>query len=45
MQSQDAIADKDLLRMLREGDEVAFSLLYHRYTGLLYVHAHKKLGE
>lgn len=45
MQNQDSIADTDLLRMLREGNETAFSILYHRYTGLLYIHAHKKLGE
>lgn len=37
------LEDKRLLLRLKQGDERAFELLYHRYKGLLYVHAYKRL--
>ncbi len=37
--------EKDLLQKMRDGDEHAFEILYHRYKGLLYAHAFKKVGD
>lgn len=35
--------EKNLLRKLQSGDRLAFEIIYHRYKGLLYVHASKHL--
>lgn len=40
-----ALDEKLLLEHLRQDDEQAFEVLYHRYKGLLYVHALKKLDD
>ncbi|NGM60438.1 RNA polymerase sigma-70 factor [Sphingobacterium sp. SGG-5] len=37
--------EKDLLQKLRKGDRLAFEIIYHRYKGLLYVHASKHLKD
>jgi RNA polymerase sigma-70 factor (family 1) len=37
--------DTSLLTALKAGNQHAFELLYHKYKGLLYVHAYKKLGD
>lgn len=39
------IDEKDLLQKLRNGDKLAFEIIYHRYRGLLYVHASKHLKD
>lgn len=35
--------EKNLLHKLQNGDRLAFEIIYHRYKGLLYVHASKHL--
>jgi len=35
--------EKDLLNKVQNGDRLAFEIIYHRYKGLLYVHASKHL--
>lgn len=35
--------EKNLLHKLHNGDRLAFEIIYHRYKGLLYVHASKHL--
>lgn len=35
--------EKNLLLKLQNGDRLAFEIIYHRYKGLLYVHASKHL--
>ena len=37
--------DADLLRLLREGDESAFTEIYHRYWDTLFFVAHKRLSS
>lgn len=37
--------DVSLLKALRLGDQLAFKTLYQKYSGPLYVHAYKKLGD
>ncbi|MBD1420172.1 RNA polymerase sigma factor [Sphingobacterium chuzhouense] len=37
--------EKNLLHKLQEGDRLAFEIIYHRYKGLLYVHASKHLKD
>lgn len=37
--------DSELVDLLTEGDEKAFTQIYERYFGLLYVHAYKILGD
>ncbi|RQO75643.1 hypothetical protein DBR43_09915 [Pedobacter sp. KBW06] len=37
------IDDRQLLLRLKTGDVDAYELLYHRYKGLLYLHAYKRL--
>lgn len=39
------IDEKDLLQKLRNGDKLAFEIIYHRYKGLLYVHVSKHLKD
>ncbi len=37
--------EKELLQKLWDGDRLAFEIIYHRYKGLLYVHASKHLKD
>lgn len=37
--------DSELLLLLKEGDHAAFTEIYKRYSGLLYLHAYKRLKE
>jgi RNA polymerase sigma-70 factor (ECF subfamily) len=39
------LSDTDLLSKLRNGDEKAYSEIYHRYKNKLYLHAYKKLHD
>ncbi|WP_367866950.1 RNA polymerase sigma-70 factor [Pedobacter sp. WC2423] len=39
------LSDDELAVLLRDGDKTAFSEIYHRYKGILHVHAYKKLGD
>ncbi|WGQ11697.1 RNA polymerase sigma-70 factor [Pedobacter gandavensis] len=43
MTSYTALADTDLVAHLKEGDKAAFTEIYNRYKGLLYIHAYNKL--
>ncbi|HWV72851.1 MAG TPA: RNA polymerase sigma-70 factor [Pseudosphingobacterium sp.] len=44
--NQPGLTDENgLLLQLQQGDEKAFEVLYHRYKGLLYTHAYKKLSD
>ncbi|MBC8987841.1 RNA polymerase sigma-70 factor [Pedobacter sp. N36a] len=43
MTSYTALADIDLVAHLKEGDKAAFTEIYNRYKGLLYIHAYNKL--
>ncbi|MFB2118729.1 RNA polymerase sigma factor [Parapedobacter sp. 2B3] len=45
MKTLNATDEKALLQQLRDGDQTAFDVLYHRYKGLLYVHAYKRLNN
>jgi RNA polymerase sigma-70 factor (family 1) len=40
-----SLSDSDLLERLSGGDEKAFTEVYNRYFGLLYIHAYKILGN
>lgn len=37
--------ERGLLLLLQQGDTEAFELLYHRYKGILYTHAYRKLKD
>lgn len=37
------LADHDLIAFLKEGDKAAFTEIYNRYKGVLYIHAYNKL--
>ncbi|WP_225975133.1 RNA polymerase sigma factor [Anseongella ginsenosidimutans] len=37
--------DKELAQLLKEGDKAAYTELYNRYKGLLYVHAYRILQD
>ena len=39
------LSDDELLHLLKEGDRKAFSEIYNRYKGLLYIHAFNKLRD
>lgn len=43
MQPTQSITDQELLSLLREGNEAAFSRIYNRYFDSLYLHAYKRL--
>lgn len=45
MSSQTNISDQELMELLRQGDETAFTNIFHRYYGLLFIHAYKKLRD
>lgn len=37
--------DHELLSLLKEDDYLAYTEIYDRYSGLLYIHAYKRLGD
>ncbi|HEY0274152.1 MAG TPA: RNA polymerase sigma-70 factor [Chitinophaga sp.] len=39
------LTDDDLALLLRNGDADAYTEIYHRFKGALYLHAYKKLGD
>lgn len=39
------LSDEDLSRLSRSGDHDAFTEIFNRYNGLLYIHAYRKLKE
>lgn len=43
MTSYTTLADTDLVTFLKDGDKAAFTEIYNRYKGLLYIHAYNKL--
>ncbi|MBB2149076.1 RNA polymerase sigma factor [Pedobacter gandavensis] len=43
MISYTTLADTDLVAHLKDGDKAAFTEIYNRYKGLLYIHAYQKL--
>lgn len=45
MNTYQSYSDTELLQSFKEGDQAAYTEIYHRYKGLLYVHAYKKLGS
>ncbi|MDQ7948353.1 MAG: RNA polymerase sigma-70 factor [Pedobacter sp.] len=44
MQDFDQLPDEELILLLQADSHGAFTEIYHRYKGLLVIHAHKKLG-
>ena len=40
-----AVSDQDLISLLKEGNDAAYTEIYHRYKGVLHLHAYKKLGD
>ncbi len=45
MQPLKDLTDDDLALLLRNGDADAYTEIYHRFKGALYLHAYKKLGD
>ncbi|MBB5441283.1 RNA polymerase sigma-70 factor (ECF subfamily) [Pedobacter sp. AK017] len=43
MESYPNFTDEKLVSLLQSGDQQAFTEIYHRYKGALYVHAYKRL--
>lgn len=39
------LEDRELSALLKEGNAMAFTEIYHRYHSLLYIYAHKKLND
>src|ERR1700743_3278296 len=38
-------SDQELAFLLKEGDQDAYNEIYHRFKGVLHLHAYKKLGD
>lgn len=43
MQSYAGFSDQELTILLKDGNALAFTEIYNRYKGLLYIHAYKRL--
>ncbi|OQP52635.1 RNA polymerase subunit sigma-70 [Niastella yeongjuensis] len=43
MSAYDRLTDQELTTLLKQGDNQAFTAIYHRYKGVLYLHAYKRL--
>ena len=43
MSSYDCLTDQQLVQLLKQNDEKAFTAIYHRYKAVLFVHAYKML--
>jgi RNA polymerase sigma-70 factor (family 1) len=40
-----AYSDHDLVQLLKSGDEKSFTEIYHRYKGVMYQHAYRRLAD
>jgi RNA polymerase sigma-70 factor (family 1) len=45
MLSYSILPDKELVSLVREGDEASFAEIYNRFYGILYLHAYKRLNN
>ena len=45
MNRYSSLPDQELLHLLQEGEQAAYTEIYHRYFHLLYRHAYKKLRD
>lgn len=45
MSTYKTLSDKELVDLMKSGDHVAFTEIYNRYWGLMYVHALKMLSD
>ncbi|WP_353184651.1 RNA polymerase sigma-70 factor [Parapedobacter lycopersici] len=45
MSLQTNLSDQELVVLLQRGDAAAFTTVFHRYYGLLFIHAYKKLRD
>ena len=45
MSSYSILSDQELASLIREGDEASFAEIYHRFYGILYIHAYKRLNN
>ncbi|WP_257659077.1 RNA polymerase sigma-70 factor [Parapedobacter lycopersici] len=45
MSLQTNLSDQELVVLLQRGDAAAFTMVFHRYYGLLFIHAYKKLRD
>lgn len=45
MTSYKTLADYDLIVLLKDGNKAAFTEIYNRYKGLLYIHAYNRLRD
>lgn len=45
MASLNLLPEKELVTLLRSGDQAAYTEIYNRYKWLLHTHAYKKLGD
>ena len=43
MSAYDRLTDQELTTLLKQGDNQAFTAIYHRYKAVLYLHAYKRL--
>jgi RNA polymerase sigma-70 factor (family 1) len=43
MPPYNCLSDQELVLLLQQGDEQAFTTIYHRYKGVLFLHAYKRL--
>lgn len=42
MADYQSLSDSDLFSLLSDNDHLAYIEIYNRYSGLLYIHAHKR---
>jgi RNA polymerase sigma-70 factor (ECF subfamily) len=45
MHDYQSLPDQKLVELLKLNDKLSYEEIYHRYKGLLYIHAYKKLGN
>jgi len=45
MSTYSTYTDPELAALLQKGDQMAFTVIYHRYERLLFLHANKKLND
>ncbi|RKR84011.1 RNA polymerase sigma-70 factor (ECF subfamily) [Mucilaginibacter gracilis] len=45
MDTLSALSDQQLYILFRQGNGMAYTEIYHRYKGILHLHAYKKLGD
>jgi RNA polymerase sigma-70 factor (family 1) len=39
------LSDQELVTLFKDGDQLAYTEIYHRFKGVLHLHAYKKLGS